>query len=138
MNSQGDTGRKHYEPVALTQVSANPMSFSIAMDSIPLRVDAAGAVRVGETRVLLDTVVTAFKLGESAEEIADDFPTLDLADVYAVIAYYLRHGSEVDALRAQIEQHHPPQKLRNRLLARHDAANTSKTHSTGGGRERRR
>jgi hypothetical protein len=50
--------------------------------------------------VTLDTVVSAFHSGASAEEISDDYP-LDLADVYAVLAYYLRHRAEIDPYLAQ-------------------------------------
>ena len=40
---------------------------------IPLSQDAHGIIRVANTRVTLDTVVIAFKLGASAEEIADRY-----------------------------------------------------------------
>ena len=63
------------------------MSLSIEAVPTPLRIDADGSVRVGKTRVLLAMVITAFYHGESAEEIAENFPTLDLADAYGVIAY---------------------------------------------------
>jgi uncharacterized protein (DUF433 family) len=97
----------------------------------PLRVDARGAVRVGATRVSLDTVVGAFQNGCTAEEIVIKYPTLELADVYAVIAYYLRHREEVEAyldqrrteaaeLRAKIEARFPRVGIRERLLARRE------------------
>ena len=62
----------------------------------PLRTDEDGTVRVGGTRVRLDTVITAYQSGCGAEEIVLKFPTLNLADVYAVITYYLWHQEEVD------------------------------------------
>ena len=40
-------------------------------------------------------IIVAFEGGAAAEEIVMRFPTLRLADVYAVIAYYLRHKAEV-------------------------------------------
>ena len=49
------------------------------------------------TRVSLDIVVAAFHAGATAEEIARDYPSLRLADIYAVITYYLRHEVEVEA-----------------------------------------
>jgi uncharacterized protein (DUF433 family) len=62
----------------------------------PLREDAFGAIRVGRTRVLLDLVVHSFQDGATPESIVDCYPTLSLPDVYAVIAYYLNHQSDVD------------------------------------------
>ncbi len=70
----------------------------------PIRVDADGVLRVGDTRVTLDTVIAAYRRGLSAESIAARFPTLDLADVYGVFSYYLHNRVEVDAYLAQREQ----------------------------------
>ena len=62
----------------------------------PLREDAAGALRVGNSRVLLELVIRAFQDGATPETIVQRYSTLTLPDVYAVIAYYLRHRDEVD------------------------------------------
>lgn len=76
----------------------------VAAEPVPLRTDPEGVVRVQGTRVTLDTVVAAFKAGARAEEIAYDYPSLELADVYAVLTYYLRHQNEVaDYLRRRME-----------------------------------
>jgi len=56
-----------------------------------------GAVRVGNTRVGFDLVVHWFKEGKTPEQIVQDYESLELADVYSVIAYYLRHRDEMDA-----------------------------------------
>ena len=80
------------------------MTLAIAADPLPLRIDEGGAYRVGLTRVQLDTVIFAYNAGSSAEQIAGDFPGLLLADVHAVIAYYLNHRIEVDAYLAEREQ----------------------------------
>ena len=61
----------------------------------PLSLDAGGVVRVAGTRVTLETVVNAYENGASCEEIAHNFDVLTLADVYAVISYYLAHHREV-------------------------------------------
>ena len=61
-------------------------------------------VRIARTRVTLDTVIACYQQGESAETIVEGFPTLALADVYEVIAYYLRHQEEVDEYLAQNER----------------------------------
>ena len=105
------------------------MSFSIETEPIPLATDADGVVRVGKTRVTLDTVVAAFQEGATAEEIVYQYPALELAEVYSVIGCYLRQRSEVEAylqdhqkkadkVRRQNESRFAPQGVRERLLAR--------------------
>jgi len=71
---------------------------------VPLRADEAGVIRVGESRVLLQVVIHAFNQGETAEGIVDSYPSLMLADVYGVIAYYLTHRPEVDDYIARVEE----------------------------------
>ncbi len=71
------------------------MPFSIEPESIPLEIDANGVIRVGGTRITLDTIVAAFGQGATAEEITYQYPSLHLADFYAVIAYYLRRRAAV-------------------------------------------
>jgi uncharacterized protein (DUF433 family) len=66
------------------------MTLVIGIEPVPLATDAGSVVRVGGTRVTLDTVVTAFEEGATAEEIVHQYPSLKLADIYAVIGYYLR------------------------------------------------
>lgn len=57
-----------------------------------------GGYWVSGTRVSLDSVVTAFQQGFSADTIARDcFPILTLEQVYGSIAYYLAHRAEIDA-----------------------------------------
>ncbi len=70
---------------------------------MPLRTDEHGVIRVGETRVPLDTVVYAFNQGASPEEIVLSYTTLTLADVYAVINYYLHNRAQVDVYLRQRE-----------------------------------
>jgi uncharacterized protein (DUF433 family) len=93
---------------------------------------ADGVVRVGGTRVTLDTVVEAFGEGATPEEIVQQYPSLDLADVYAAISYYLRHRAEVeDYLRARRQQREdvrrenkarsPQAGIRERLTSRRKA-----------------
>ena len=77
------------------------MTLTIDTEPLPLLVDEEGVVRVGGTRVTLDTVVTAFNEGANAEEIVQQYTALSLADVYAVIGYYLRRRSEIDAYMQQ-------------------------------------
>src|SRR5262245_25931815 len=72
------------------------MPLNIQPEAPPLRVDESGAIRVGGTRVLLELVVHAFQDGATPEQIVQNYDTLTLADVYAVISYYLRHRAEVE------------------------------------------
>ncbi len=101
----------------------------VVTDVIPMELDTAGVVRVGGTRVTLDTVIAAFKDGATAEEIVHQYPSLALADVYSVIGHYLRRSEEVeaylqqrkaqaDAVRKQNEMRFDPDGVRDRLLAR--------------------
>ena len=105
------------------------MILSPTPEAIPLAVDADGVMRIGNTRVTLDTVIAAFADGATAEEIVQQYPSLHLADVYSVIGYYLRHTAEVeaylqqrrvqrDAVRQQNEARFDPHGVRKRLLAR--------------------
>ncbi|MDE3088192.1 MAG: DUF433 domain-containing protein [Chloroflexota bacterium] len=102
------------------------------IEQIPLTTDADGVIRIGGTRVTLDTVVDAFEEGATAEEIAQQYSSLNLGDVYAVIGYYLRRRSEVreylqkrqhlgKEIRQQNESRFEPRGARERLLARRSA-----------------
>ena len=95
----------------------------------PIARDTEGVFRVGETRVRLETVLTAFQQGSTPEAIAYKYPVLNLADIYAVITYYLQYQDEVEAYlverREQIDEterdiraRFPTAGLRERLLAR--------------------
>lgn len=57
--------------------------------------------RIGASRVTLDTLIGAFLDGCTPEEIAVKYPSLDLANVYAVIAHYLSHQIEIDGYLAE-------------------------------------
>ncbi len=72
------------------------MALSIKPQPIPLAVGEDGIARVADTRVRLEAVVGAYHEGVTAEEISLRYTTVDLADVYLVIGYYLKHRYEVD------------------------------------------
>lgn len=105
------------------------MSLTVTDQPLPLAIGQDGTVTIGTTRVTLGTVIGAFNDGATAEEIAQQYPTLELADIYAVVAYYLRqrdvveqylaaraaHGAQV---RAENERRFDPVGVRDRLLAR--------------------
>ena len=94
--------------------------------------DADGALRIGASRVLLEIVIRDFQDGGTPEMIVQEYPTVTLADVYAVISYYLRHKEEVERYlqgrerqAQETEQRIRMQQgdlaeLRARLLARRD------------------
>jgi uncharacterized protein (DUF433 family) len=111
------------------------MSLLISAEPVPLEADADGVMRVGGTRVTLDTVVAAFNEGATPEEIVQQYPSLQLADVYAVISYYLRRRSDIEAyLQQRLEEAHrirrenesrfDPEGIRDRLLARRSQKKT--------------
>lgn len=98
-------------------------------ERVPIETDADGVIRVGRTWVTLDTLVAAFDAGATAEEIAQQYDSVTLADVYSVIGYYLRHQSELRAYlgdrqtkaaqsREEHERRFDPKDVRERLLAR--------------------
>lgn len=62
-----------------------------------VRIDEHGVYRVADTKVMLDSVVAAFRQGHSPETIQQQYPALTLESVYGSIAYYLAHAPEVDA-----------------------------------------
>ncbi len=101
----------------------------IVQQPVPLQSDADGVVRVGGTRIPLETIIIAFAQGATAEEITQQFPSLALADVYAVISYYLHHQEDVERyvqqrstqalhVREQNEARFNMNGIRERLLAR--------------------
>ena len=105
------------------------MTLTITAEPTPIEQDSNGVVRVAKTRITLDTVVTAFLEGCTAEEIAQQYPSLQLSDIYLVIGYYLRHTEEVNTYLAQrqreatqiqqeVEKRFNPIGVRDRLLAR--------------------
>lgn len=113
-----------------TTTESNIPLLRIEADPVPLYMDQDGEVRVGDTRVTLDTVVETFEYGATAEEIVLKYPSLRLADVYAAISYYLRHQTEVAAylqerhiLEEQVHRENEARfnlvGIRERLLARH-------------------
>ncbi len=73
------------------------MPLTIHSDPSVFRLDDYDTIRIGKTRVTLDSLVAAFNNGETPEQIQQNFPALDLADIYSALSYYIRHQAEVDA-----------------------------------------
>jgi uncharacterized protein (DUF433 family) len=62
-----------------------------------VRVDEHGVMRIGNSRVMLDSIVAGFEQGHSPETLQQQYPTLSLEEVYGAITYYLAHTDEVHA-----------------------------------------
>jgi uncharacterized protein (DUF433 family) len=106
---------------------------TLAPKAPPLRLDADGNLRVGGTRVTLDSVVAAFEEGATPEQIVMQYDSLSLRDVYGAITYYLenpeevaaylqRQGAQAAEVRRQWEARSPQAGIRERLLARRPPA----------------
>jgi uncharacterized protein (DUF433 family) len=63
------------------------MNATNVLERVPIQTDADGVVRVAGTRVTLDIIVSAFEAGATAEEIAQQYASVPLVDVYSVITY---------------------------------------------------
>ena len=105
------------------------MTLTVEAEIIPLKQDIDGVIRVGSTRVPLETIITAFLEGDTAEEIAYQYPVLSLADIYSVIGYYLHKRDEIDGyikerdkIREQVQSKNEARfssaDIRKRLMAR--------------------
>ncbi|HEX8734891.1 MAG TPA: DUF433 domain-containing protein [Pyrinomonadaceae bacterium] len=105
------------------------MGVVVSTSEIKLTKTDAGVLRIGDSRVSLDTVIIAFAQGSTPEQIVEDYDSLELAEVYAAISYYLQNREEVesylaqrkiqrDELRREIESRSNPQGIREKLLAR--------------------
>ena len=97
--------------------------------TVPLTPWEDGTIRITGTRVTLEVIVNQFKLGATAEQIHDSFPTASLKDVYGAIYYYLERAEAVEAYmceqqkvaaetRQWVESQPGNRGLRERLLAR--------------------
>ena len=106
----------------------------VDVDRPALRVDSGGGLRVGNSRISLDLVVGQYESGMTPEEMVRAYDTLSLPDVYAAIAYYLRHRDEVqaylqrrqeeaDVLKVKFEGEYPPVSRKELLARRSDREN---------------
>lgn len=105
------------------------MPLQVTAEPVPLATDADGVVRIGSSRVTLDTLVAAFREGMTPEGILEQYPSLRLDEVYSVVGYALKHLEEVEAylrdrrnlaeeVRRENEARFDPAGVRDRLLAR--------------------
>jgi uncharacterized protein (DUF433 family) len=108
----------------MTTVDFEPLSVTV-----PLWEEPPGVFRVGNSRVLLELVIGAFKRGETPEGIVRSYRTLHLADVYAVISRYLANPApfedylrqcdeQAEAVRRKIEASQRPGPIKEELVER--------------------
>jgi uncharacterized protein (DUF433 family) len=71
--------------------------------TLPFRQIPDGTIRIGDTRVSLETIIDSYLLGQRPEEIHSGFSSIELADIYAIIAYYLKNREAVDRYLAEQE-----------------------------------
>jgi uncharacterized protein (DUF433 family) len=99
------------------------------IQNTPLSVDENGTIRISGSRISLETIIQQFKLGATAEQIQEDFPSLTLREIYGAIYYYLDNAeateeylrqqeSAAEETRRFIDEHLPANTLRERLRAR--------------------
>lgn len=74
--------------------------------AVPLTQWEDGSIRVKDTRLLIDMIIYPHLRGECPEEIFESFPCdyYTVADIYAVIAYYLANKEKLDKYLAQREK----------------------------------
>src|SRR5438067_13720511 len=101
------------------------------LQNTPLIIGDDGTIRVKGSRVTLDVIVRQFKQGATAEQVVEDFPSLNLRDVYGAIYYYVEHEAEVEEYlekqknaaaetREFIEGKNDGEDLRGRIRARRE------------------
>lgn len=107
------------------------MTLSLEPITLPLTTNEKGVVYVEGSRIPIDFVIYEYLEGATAEDIVQNYPSLSLSAIHAILSYYLTHRSEVDTYIAQQEQlaeakyleikERSQQKdLRQRLLSRLD------------------
>ena len=103
---------------------------TIKPEPVPLRWDEHGRLMIVGHRIALEIIVHAYRRDRSAEAIHQSYPSLAPADIYVLLAHYLRHQDRIDAYvdeqdrlgeeaRARHELAHPPEQgLLAKLLTR--------------------
>lgn len=56
-----------------------------------------GRLRIEGTRITVNQIVILYKQGYTPEEIADQYPQLTLAQIYAALAYYHANKAEIES-----------------------------------------
>ncbi|MCP5117564.1 MAG: DUF433 domain-containing protein [bacterium] len=95
-----------------------------------------GGYFVKGTRVTLDSVVYQFRDGASPEHIRDNFPALNLEQVYGAITFYLANEARINSYLADGEDKFEKLRQQSReanpeLYAKLDAARERTKESSG-------
>ena len=71
---------------------------STAIDTLLSRSPSicGGRIRIDGTRVTVHQIVTCYQQGLTPEEIAEQYPHVNLAQVYAALTYYHANREEID------------------------------------------
>jgi len=56
-----------------------------------------GRLRIDGTRITVNQIATLYKQGYNAEDIADQYSHLTMAQIYAALAYYHANQEEIEA-----------------------------------------
>jgi uncharacterized protein (DUF433 family) len=84
--------------------TAGVASLTIAKDPPVLEKWKDGSIRISGTRIPFDRFVDAYTGGETAAQLRKTFPSLSLATIHRLLAYYLAHQTEVDAWFEQLSK----------------------------------
>jgi uncharacterized protein (DUF433 family) len=87
----------------------------------PFRWDEAGGIRIGQSRVTLDSLLATYHNGSTPEEIAVQYSVLRLEEIYTAIAYYLTHQPEIDSYLEQRQR--KAQQQRHQFVQEYNLAN---------------
>jgi uncharacterized protein (DUF433 family) len=97
--------------------------------------EIGGNYYIAGTRISLDSIVHAFRSGESPETICQNFELLRLEEVYGAIAYYLANQPAIDTYMIRQDEKWAegkrnaeplPADLRERLIRTRDELNTTR------------
>jgi uncharacterized protein (DUF433 family) len=105
------------------------MTLTLEPIVLPLITSEKGVVFVKGTRIPIDIIIYKYLEGATAEDIVQNYSSLKLSEVHAVLSYYLSHKQEVAAYLAEqeafaekkyieIAERSDQKALRQRLLSR--------------------
>jgi uncharacterized protein (DUF433 family) len=84
-----------------------------------------GQLRIEGTRVTVNQIVALYKQGYNAEEIADQYAHLTMAQVYAALLHYHTNQEEIDADLAKEKE--KAEKLEREHQSQHPQSDADKS-----------
>lgn len=72
------------------------MTLALEPLALPLVADDHVVIFVRGTRTPIDVLIYEYRAGATADDSASAYPSVRLADVHAVLSYYLLHQQDVD------------------------------------------